>query len=125
MGRASGDGVVYATTVIRQRPPASSHNVASIDLAEGPRIMSRVGTVDPAQVRIGMRVKARIAREADASIVVFDPADASSNLRHSATKSPQRAAVFPAAARRSLAPPPMASGERPASNQSTSPHTPA
>lgn len=86
---ASGDGVVYATTVIRQRPPAASYNVALIDLAEGPRMMSRVEAIDPAQVRIGMRVRARIAREADVSIVVFDLVDAISDLPHPAMESAQ------------------------------------
>lgn len=70
---ASGDGVVYATSVMRQRPPVPSYNVALIDLAEGPRMMSRVEGVAPEDVRIGMRVKARVARDGDAFVVVFDP----------------------------------------------------
>ena len=71
--QASGTGTVYATTVIRQRPPAPSYNVALVDLDEGPRMMSRVEGIAPETVRIGMRVKARIAREGDAHLVVFDP----------------------------------------------------
>lgn len=70
---ASGEGTVYATTVVRQRPPAASYNIALIDLAEGPRMMSRVEGLAPEAVRIGMKVKARIATEGDASILVFDP----------------------------------------------------
>lgn len=70
---ASGEGTVYATTVIRQRDPAQHYNVALIDLAEGPRMMSRVEGIAPDAVRIGMRVKARIAREGDGFVVVFDP----------------------------------------------------
>lgn len=70
---ASGDGTVYASTVIRQRAPNPSYNVALIDLAEGPRMMSRVEQIDPGAVRVGMRVKARIAHDAEAFIVVFDP----------------------------------------------------
>lgn len=71
---ASGEGVVYATTVMRKRPPQPSYNVALIDLAEGPRMMSRVEGVEPEAVTIGMRVKARIAEEDGAPLVVFDPA---------------------------------------------------
>ena len=70
---ASGNGTVYATTVIRQRPPTSSYNLALVDLAEGPRMMSRVEGIAPDAVRIGMRVKARIARDGETFIVVFDP----------------------------------------------------
>lgn len=70
---ASGDGTVYATSVMRQRAPAASYNVALIDLAEGPRMMSRVEGIAPEAVRIGMRVKARVARDGDTPIVVFDP----------------------------------------------------
>lgn len=69
---ASGLGTVYATSTVRQRAPAPDYNVALIDLDEGPRMMSRVEGVAPEAVRIGMRVKARIAREGDACLVVFD-----------------------------------------------------
>jgi uncharacterized protein len=71
---ASGRGTVYSTTVIRQKPPAPSYNVALIDLDEGPRMMSRVEGLAPEQVRIGMRVKARIVREGDQPLVIFEPA---------------------------------------------------
>jgi uncharacterized OB-fold protein len=71
---ASGDGVVYSTTTISQKPPTPNYNVALIDLAEGPRMMSRVDGIPPEQVRIGMRVKARIVREDDKPLVVFEPA---------------------------------------------------
>src|ERR1700744_3323369 len=39
---ASGAGTVYSTTIIRQKPPTPSYNLALIDLAQGPRMMSRV-----------------------------------------------------------------------------------
>lgn len=71
---ACGDGVVYSTTTISQKPPTPNYNVALIDLAEGPRMMSRVDGIPPEQVRIGMRVKARIVRENDKPVVVFEPA---------------------------------------------------
>jgi uncharacterized OB-fold protein len=70
---ASGLGRVHATTVMRQRPPAPSYNIALIDLAEGPRMMSRVEGVAPDAVRIGMQVKAQIIREQDRAILVFRP----------------------------------------------------
>lgn len=72
---ASGRGVVYSTTVVRQRPPTPNYNVALIDLEEGVRMMSRVEGVAPEDVRIGMPVKARILREdAAAAVLVFEPA---------------------------------------------------
>ncbi len=71
---ASGKGTVYSTTVVRLKPPAESYNVALIDLAEGPRMMSRVEGIAPDKVKIGMSVKARIVQDANANYVVFDPA---------------------------------------------------
>jgi uncharacterized OB-fold protein len=72
---ASGDGEVYATTTVRQRPEAGGdYNVALIDLAEGCRMMSRVENAAPGDVRIGMRVRARIGRIGDEPVVLFDPA---------------------------------------------------
>ncbi len=68
---ASGKGVVYSTTVISQKPPTPNYNVALIDLAEGPRMMSRVEGVAPAEVKIGMRVTARIVRENGQPVVVW------------------------------------------------------
>lgn len=73
---ASGEGTVYASTVVRKRPPTPSYNVALIDLAEGPRMMSRVVGIEPDAVRIGMAVRARIIDEDGAPLVVFEPADA-------------------------------------------------
>lgn len=71
---ASGRGTVYATTVVRPKPPQAVYNVALIDLDEGPRMMSRVESVPPEAVRIGMRVQARIASvNEQAPCIVFDP----------------------------------------------------
>lgn len=70
---ASGRGVVYSTTVVRKRPPEPSLNVALIDLAEGPRLMSRVEGVEPGDVRIGLAVRARIVEAEDGPLVVFVP----------------------------------------------------
>ncbi len=71
---ASGRGTVYSTTVIRQKPPKTDYNLALIDLQEGPRLMSRVQSVPPVDVKIGMRVRAVIVREEDRALVVFEPA---------------------------------------------------
>lgn len=71
---ASGRGTVYATTVMRVRPPAEPYNVCLVELAEGPRMMSRVEGIAPQDVRVGMAVRARITRDADGQpLVVFDP----------------------------------------------------
>lgn len=70
---ASGLGQVYATTVVRVKPPGPDYNVCVVELEEGPRMLSRVEQVPPGEVRIGMRVKARIARDGETSFVVFDP----------------------------------------------------
>src|ERR1700748_397022 len=51
--QASGKGTVYSTTVVRARPPAKDYNVVLVDLAEGPRMMSRVEGIAPEQVKIG------------------------------------------------------------------------
>lgn len=72
---ASGEGTVYATTVTRRRPEqGGDYNVALIDLAEGPRMMSRVVGIDPGEVTIGMAVRARIQELNGAPAVVFEPA---------------------------------------------------
>lgn len=71
--QASGRGTVYSTTVIRQKPPAADYNVALIDLAEGPRMMSRVEGLPPAEVKIGMPVAARIIDENGRALLVFTP----------------------------------------------------
>ncbi len=71
---ASGDGVVYSTTVVRNRPEkGGDYNVALIDLAEGPRMMSRVVDVEPTAVKIGMKVRARVAALDGQPQVLFTP----------------------------------------------------
>jgi hypothetical protein len=71
---ASGLGTVYAVTVIYPKPPNAPYDVVLVDLDEGPRLMSRVDGIAAEGVRIGMRVKARIASAGDEAFVVFDPA---------------------------------------------------
>jgi uncharacterized OB-fold protein len=68
---ASGEGVVYATTANRSKEGAT--NIAIIELAEGPRMMSRVEGVPADAVKVGDRVKARIATLEDSTLnIVFD-----------------------------------------------------
>lgn len=69
---ASGHGIVHAATVMRPKPPQQPYNVALVELAEGPRVMSRVEGVAPDQVRIGMAVQARIDVQDDKPILLFD-----------------------------------------------------
>ena len=71
---ASGRAEVYAVTVVRQRPPSANYNVVMVDLAEGPRMMSRVDGIPPEEVRIGMAVQARVITEGGQPMVVFLPA---------------------------------------------------
>jgi len=71
---ASGSGRVYSLTWVGQKPPALPYNVVIVELDEGVRLMSRVEGVSEAQLVIGMPVKARIGREQDAAILLFDPA---------------------------------------------------
>ena len=70
---ACGRGTVYSTTVVRQKPPAPNYNLALIDLAEGPRLMSRVEGIAPEAVRIGMAVKAKLVTYNEQPTVVFEP----------------------------------------------------
>lgn len=68
---ASGRGTVHATTVVRVKPPQQPYNVVLVDLEEGPRVMSRVEGIAPQDVRIGMKVQARIAKQEERYILLF------------------------------------------------------
>lgn len=74
---SAGLGTVYATTVIAPKAEAA-YNVALIDMDEGFRLMSRVESLPPEQVRIGLRVRLRAqpARSEDGPYPVFEPAAA-------------------------------------------------
>lgn len=70
---ASGEGTVYSTTVNRRSPEkGGSFNVALIDLAEGPRMLSRVVGIEPEAVTIGMKVRAKIDEVKGAPAVVWE-----------------------------------------------------
>ena len=71
---ASGAGTVYSVTWISRRPPELPYNVVLVDLAEGPRMMSRVEGLASEAVCIGLAVQARIAAGPEGPCVVFDAA---------------------------------------------------
>jgi len=71
---ASGRGTVYATTIVRPKPPQAPYNVVLVDLEEGVRVMSRVEGIAPEAVAIGMPVQARIGTQDGKPILLFDPA---------------------------------------------------
>jgi uncharacterized OB-fold protein len=71
---ASGRGVVYSYTVIRQNKSPEfrddvPYNVALIQLEEGPRMMSNVIDIAPGDLRVDLPVN-----------VVFDPVSAEISL---------------------------------------------
>jgi uncharacterized protein len=71
----AGTGIVYATTVVRQRRDyGPDYNVALIDITEGARMMSRVEGIPPTQVRIGMPVRAQVKTADGDPLIVFVPA---------------------------------------------------
>ncbi|HUD93991.1 OB-fold domain-containing protein [Sphingobium sp.] len=70
---ASGEGSVYSSTIIRNKPPAMDYVIALIDLAEGVRMMSRLVDCDPAAVAIGMRVRAHVGELDGVPAVLFVP----------------------------------------------------
>ena len=77
---ASGNGVVYACSVIMGKPGTDSdYAVVLVDLQEGVRLMSHVVDCDQHAVTIGMRVSARIIEKEGKPLVVFAPAHASRN----------------------------------------------
>ncbi|KGD88279.1 hypothetical protein JL37_27270 [Achromobacter sp. RTa] len=69
----SGLARVHATTVIHPRPPEPPYGVVLVDLDEGPRLMSRVEGMPAHEVRIGLRVRARVVQEAGRGVLVFEP----------------------------------------------------
>ena len=71
----SGQGTVYATTIVRQRPEAGGNkNLCVVELAEGPRLLSRVEGVAAEEVKIGLKVTADIAGGTDEpKFIVFRP----------------------------------------------------
>lgn len=72
--RPAGTGTVYSHTTISRKPEAGgNYNVVLVDLDEGVRMMSRVEGIAPAQLHIGLRVKAHIIEQNGKGLVVFQP----------------------------------------------------
>ena len=70
---ASGEGTVYSTTVNRRSPEkGGTFNVCLIDLAEGPRMLSRIIGMEPEDIQIGMKVTAKIEELNGAPAVVWE-----------------------------------------------------
>jgi uncharacterized protein len=74
----SGTGTVYSFSLVA-RPPSgafpASYLLALVELAEGPRMMTHLINVDPAEVRTGMQVAVEFERHADdIALPVFAPA---------------------------------------------------
>lgn len=71
---ASGKGVVYATSVVRQKPEKGPHyNIALVDLEEGPRMMTRVVDIAPEEVCIGMPVQGYVGEIGGDPAFLFRP----------------------------------------------------
>lgn len=69
----TGLGTVYSTTTVRRKPEAGGeYDVSLIELDEGVRMLSRVEGVPPTEVKIGMRVRAKVVDDNGAGLVVFD-----------------------------------------------------
>lgn len=76
---ASGRGTVFSFVVVHQRyhpafePP---YNVASVELEEGPRLVSSIVGVENSDIRVGMRVEAEFeSASEEISLPRFRPAD--------------------------------------------------
>ena len=75
----SGLGTVHAVTTVRRKPAEGGDtNISIVELDEGVRLMSRVDNRAPADVRIGLRVQARVEVQDGRGLVVFDALDRSS-----------------------------------------------
>ncbi len=68
-----GTGTVYSTTTVRRKPDAGGdYDVSLIELDEGVRMMSRVEGIAPTEVKIGTRVRAKVAAGDGIGLVVFE-----------------------------------------------------
>jgi len=69
--RAAGTGTIYSTAIERYRPEAGGDkNIAVVQLDEGPKMLTRITDMAPADVKIGMRVTAHIG-EADGIKLIY------------------------------------------------------
>lgn len=69
----SGEGTIYSCTTVRMVPKGEApYNVSLVDLDAGARMMSTIPDIPADTVRIGMRVRARVALSEKGARVVFD-----------------------------------------------------
>ena len=73
---SKGLGTVYATTTMHRRGE-DPYDISMVELDEGFKMMSRVESIDPMDVKIGMRVKVRMipGTEEQPIYPVFDPVE--------------------------------------------------
>lgn len=72
---ASGQGTVYSVSTVRRRPESGgNYTIVLVDLAEGPRMMSTVTGMAPEEVRIGMKVQAKIDEIDGEPAIIFEQA---------------------------------------------------
>jgi uncharacterized OB-fold protein len=73
---SKGLGTVYATTTLHRRGE-DPYDISMVELDEGFKMMSRVESIDPMDVKIGMRVKVRMipGTEKQPAYPVFDPVE--------------------------------------------------
>lgn len=70
-----GRATVYSTTVVRRKAEdGGDYNVALVDLAEGPRMMTRIREIAPEEVQIGMAVEFHSIDSETRDAVYFQPA---------------------------------------------------
>ena len=74
--RVSGRGEVYTTTTVRRKPErGGDYNVCMVELDEGARMMSRVESIAPDRVAIGMMVELFVGEIDDTPAVLCKPAE--------------------------------------------------
>ncbi|TAJ94328.1 MAG: Zn-ribbon domain-containing OB-fold protein [Gammaproteobacteria bacterium] len=70
--KASGKGIVYSTSIVRQKPEQGpDYNIALVDLEEGPRMLTRIVDIKPEDIRIGMPVQGAVGDVDGEPAVVF------------------------------------------------------
>lgn len=71
---AAGTGEIYTFSVIRQNRKEQPYVLAWVTLDEGPKMMTNIVGCDPADLRIGQRVKVAFQETDGAPVAAFTPA---------------------------------------------------
>ncbi len=70
----SGLATVYSTTTVRRKTEdGGDHNVSLVNLAEGPRLMTRIEDIPVQDIKIGMQVRAEVRAYNGANVLIFVP----------------------------------------------------